>query len=572
MGRARKAYTLCLGGLLTVAGCQATGPPAAPDIALPPLDTAILLAPATPASPKPAAAPDFPVLPAARPDDHPLPINLLNALQLANVRAVDIEAAAQRMRAAVAALEGAQVLWLPTITLGGDYNRHDGKIQQIDGSIIDASRSSGMIGLGTGIGNAAIFDIGTAIFAPLYARQQVRARQADRQAASNDTLVAVSDAYFTVQQARGELAAAIDTTRRTDDLLARTRKLAPAIVPDLEVFRAETELARRQEAQVLARERWKVSSAELLRVLRLDPTAQVEPVEPPQLRVDLIDLAKPVDDLIRVGLTNRPELASQQAQVQATLTLLKQEKLRPLIPSVLLRGWSTPVTGTLLGGYFGGGANGSFGNGGLREDIDIQLLWQLNNLGFGNRALVHQREAENRQAIVELFRTQDRVAAEVAQAYAQATQAARRVGVTQRGLKSALLSVDKNLAALSQTKGVGEQRVTLVRPQEVVAAIQALSQAYLDYYGAVADANRAQFRLYRALGQPAQHLAHDEQRGKLCGSAPPQADETLPAPRPVPDGAPRGHTGTAAVIDQPLTACTRISSSLPEWGRNANPR
>src|SRR5262249_14413199 len=192
------------------------------------------------------------------------------------------------------------------------------------------------------------------------------------------------------------------------------------------------------------------------------------------------------------------ELAAQQAQVQATLALLRQERLRPLIPSVLLRGYSTPVTGTLGAGYFGGGPNDSFGNGGLRSDFDLQLLWQLNNLGFGNRAFVRQRQAENRLAVVNLFRIQDRVAAEVAQAYAQAQLAARRTEVAERGLRSAALSADKNLVALSQTKGVGAQLVTLVRPQEVVAAIQALAQAYLDYFGAVADANRAQFRLYRA--------------------------------------------------------------------------
>jgi hypothetical protein len=45
---------------------------------------------------------------------------------------------------------------------------------------------------------------------------------------------------------------------------------------------------------------------------------------------------------------------------------------------------------------------------------------------------------------------------------------------------------------------------TWVRPQEVVAAIQALAQAYTDYFGAVTDYDRAQFRLYRALGRPVQ--------------------------------------------------------------------
>jgi outer membrane protein TolC len=44
----------------------------------------------------------------------------------------------------------------------------------------------------------------------------------------------------------------------------------------------------------------------------------------------------------------------------------------------------------------------------------------------------------------------------------------------------------------------------IIRPQEVVAAIQSLAQAYTDYYGAIGDYNRAQFQLYRALGHPAQ--------------------------------------------------------------------
>jgi hypothetical protein len=72
---------------------------------------------------------------------------------------------------------------------------------------------------------------------------------------------------------------------------------------------------------------------------------------------------------------------------------------------------------------------------------------------------------------------------------------------------------------------VGNQYITLVRPQEVVAAIQALSQAYLDYYGAVADANRAQFRLYRALGQPAQCVMRQ-------GQTPKESDPALPPPAP----------------------------------------
>jgi outer membrane protein TolC len=324
------------------------------------------------------------------------------------------------------------------------------------------------------------------------------------------------------------LAAALVTTRRTEELVRRTKTLAPALVPELEIDRAEAELVRRQQAELLARERWKVASAELLRVLRLDPAAQVEPLEPPELRVDLIDLNKSVDDLIPIALTSRPELASQQAQVRLTLTLLKQERLRPLIPSVLLRGFSTPVTGTLAAGYFAGGPHDTIGNAGLRSDLDLQVLWQFDNLGFGNRARVHQREAENHLAVIELFRIQDRVAAEVVQAHAQVQLATRRVGLAEQGVRAALNSADKNLVALGQTKGAGNQVVLLVRPQEALAAVQALAQAYIDYYGAVADANRAQFRLYRAWGQPAQWVIQD-QHGPLGA---PVVESPCPAPAP----------------------------------------
>src|SRR6516165_5179998 len=168
----------------------------------------------------PGQPPDLP-RPAPDPGLRPLPIDLPSALRLANVRAIDVLAAAERVRVAEAQLEQARVLWLPTVTAGMDYNRHDGRIQDIAGSVFDASRGGLMFGFGTGIGSAAVLSVNDAIFAPLAARQTLRARQADLQAAANDTLVAVSDAYFNVQQARGELAGAEDATRRTDELVRR---------------------------------------------------------------------------------------------------------------------------------------------------------------------------------------------------------------------------------------------------------------------------------------------------------------------------------------------------------------
>jgi hypothetical protein len=174
---------------------------------------------------------------------------------------------------------------------------------------------------------------------------------------------------------------------------------------------------------------------------------------------------------------------------------------------VLLRGSSTPVTGTLAGGLYGGGPNDFMGNFGARSDFDLQVVWEFQNLGFGNRARVNERRGEHQLSFLELFRIQDQVAAEVVQFHALAQSAAGRMKEAEEELRQAEDSAEKNLRGVSQTKRLtGNVLILVIRPQEAVAAIQALSQAYVDYYAAVADYNRSQFRLYRALGHPAQMI------------------------------------------------------------------
>src|SRR5262249_42898780 len=228
----------------------------------------------------------------------------------------------------------------------------------------------------------AVFAVTDALFAPLAERQVVRAREAALQTARNDSLLAVAEAYFNVQQARGELAGAIDAARRAEEVVRRTEKLAAGgegILAEVDVVRARTEFARRDQALDTARERWRIASADLIRVLRLASGSLIEPLEAPHLRVTLIP-HKCVDDLIPLALRSRPELATQQALVEATLVRLQQERLRPLIPSVLLRGGSTNPAGILGGGYFGGGRNDSLNHFGARGDFDIEVLWELQNL------------------------------------------------------------------------------------------------------------------------------------------------------------------------------------------------
>ena len=113
---------------------------------------------------------------------------------------------------------GAHLLWLPTLYMGTDYFRHDGAIQDVPGNITDPSKQAFM----AGVGPSAVFSFSDAIFAPLAARQTLRANQAGRQTAINNSMLAVAEAYFTVQQAQGELLGAEDAVRRAEELVGDT--------------------------------------------------------------------------------------------------------------------------------------------------------------------------------------------------------------------------------------------------------------------------------------------------------------------------------------------------------------
>ncbi|MFO0849348.1 MAG: TolC family protein [Gemmataceae bacterium] len=457
--------------------------------------------PAAPAALPAASEPSLPPTPPAADAGQPLPIDLPTALRLAGSNPLDIAVAAERVRVAGAQLDRANVLWVPTLNLGVDYFRHDGRLQDIVGTVFTTSKSAILFGAGP----QAVVPTADAWYVPLAARQVARARQAEVIAARNDSTLAVAEAYFNVQQARGEVAGAAEATRRAAELVRRAEQLAPGLVPTVEVNRAKAELARRKQAVEAAYERWQTASADLTRLLRLEPGTVVEPAEPPHLRVPLIDPAATVGDLMPVALTRRPELAANQAVIQAALARVKQEKARPFLPVLAVRGVGSNTPG-LAGGAFGGGVNDDVSNFGGRFSVNIQAVWEFQNLGLGNRALVREREAENRVALLELLRTQDRVAAEVTQALAQVRRATARVTAAEDGLRDAVESADKNLQGLGQTKRAGEQLLLVIRPQEAVAAVTALDQAYRDFYAAVGDANRAHFRLYRALGHPADCL------------------------------------------------------------------
>ncbi len=475
--------------------------------------------------------------------DERFPINLAAALRLADARPLLIAAAQASAWRAEADLQKANVLWIPTLNLGADYIRHDGYGPDLNRAVnvpqgvnalgqpdpgsfgkplnqnINYLYSGGGLTMSPDTPNYFVnsqlgapllpspqaLALTEIIFQPLYQRQRLKAQRWDIQHGNNEALRDTARAYFEVHRSRGQYAGALYTVEQGRRLVEAIKNLSRDLVPGVEVDRAKNILADLEQQAASARQSWRRASADLTRVLRLDPRAVVEPLEHDHLQITLIDPGRCLDDLIPIGLTNRPELAAHQALVQATLVAIRREKLRPFLPSLLLNGFQTPDELLEVGGY-GEGSGGKLNQWSSRDDISPQVLWQAEGLGLGNLARIKQQRAGASQALVQLFMVQDGVAGDVTRAQADLQAAAVRVVQAEKELRSALINYRGNLEGLKQTQRFGNVLNEIFRPQEVTFALQLLKRGFDHYFGTIAEYNVAQFELFYALGFPAHEL------------------------------------------------------------------
>jgi len=489
-------------------------------------------------------------------DGPAVPITLAAALEIALAANLDIAQARAAVDQARAALLRARTLGLPNLALGSTYTHHEGQIQKTEGNIITANKDS----LFVGGGPTMSFQTVDALLGPLVAHQLRDAAEAAFRRTNNNTLLAVADAYFNVQRARRRLARIDDTldfltSDRPTAMRGGLKGLLPLVRDVVEVggkeaflsdmARVQVEVLRRREERVAAVQDYRVASAELSRLLVLDPEIPLMPLEDIRYPMPLPGeewQRLPAEELVRVAMANRPELAENQALVQATLDQVKIAKVRPLLPNPALNyNW----------GGFGGGPDPNppivrpparpggaptvvsqpgFGPSGrilrfdTRTDFDVGLYWRLNGAGLGNLAEIREQQARYRQAQARRQAAVMLVATQVVQAREQVQDWRERLIVARSALfdeqGQATGPVFRALRLNFERVRGGEGR-----PLEVQDAIRLLSDLLEAYATATTDYERSRFRLLYSLGLPPQHLVP-------AAPGPPPADgASAPAPQ-----------------------------------------
>ena len=458
------------------------------------------------------------------------PIDLNTALRLAGVDNPELNLARQRVVEAAALRQFAAAQILPNLNYGTNYDSHTGVLQQSNGNILSVNRSAVYVGAGANavaagtVNIPGVFlggNIGQGIFAYLTTRQVVAQRQFATLAARNQVFLRVALGYSDLIRAEGLRAISLqarDEAREVARLTADYAATGQGRKSDAD--RAATELAFR-ESQVLAAEGLILTaSAELCRVLNLDPSVRLHPTDAYAVPLPIVPDPQPLPELIALGLLRRPELGERRAAIREAFLAMEGQKVLPFSPTVLV-GFSA--------GGFGGGSNlvrPVFGGMSGRTDTDIIGYWTLQNLGVGNLALIKGAKARLGATRYQEIAVLNQVRAEVAIAYARTHARFAQIATTEAAVVASQRGFREDYDLTLQQTG------RKVLPIELLNNFRLLNTARREYLDTIVEYNKAQFELYVALGQPpADALARPVPAEGLAPSG-------LPGTRPV--GTPPG--------------------------------
>jgi outer membrane protein TolC len=426
-------------------------------------------------------------------------IDLATALHLAESQNPRMGLAREIVNEAIAQHKEARSLLLPTLTAGTDYHLHSGALQASDGQIRQVNLQSLYVGGGTqtvgsqtiGIPAVRIFaHAGDAYYLPLAAGQMVTVRTFDSQAVDNLTLLDVADSYLNLVASEARREALLVSIKELGDIEQAQKAFADTgqgRVADYHRARADLLLMRLDEQK--AQEKAAVAAAELSRLLHLDPSVRLVTPAGPIEMLNLVNEECDVETLVIEALRQRPELIARTAEIGAAEYRFRDEKMRPWLP-LISAGFS--------GGAYGGGSNRQdlgvqsfYTTTQGRTDLDLWAIWTVQNLGAGNQSLQGIRKAERDQAVFQRALALAQIRREVAERLVQARARHQAVAVTWTQLAAAERGALEDLL-LTRSGGV--------LPIEALNSMTRLATARQQLLTAVIEYNRAQLRLFVALG------------------------------------------------------------------------
>jgi len=413
------------------------------------------------------------------------PIDLPTVLELAGERPDAVRLARERLaEMETRVLEGV-ALGLPSVILGTLFYYHTGIVQQVNGTFLpDVTKqnaSLGAVGLMT-------LDPGSGALAYLAAQRRVDEATLSVESARRETALEAAVDYFELVRAQAGLAIAREALERAVEVRAvAAARERESLGLHVDTRRADADVAAARQAEIAAQSRFRVASARLATVLRLDPTVTLVTSEKAVRRITFIPPEKPVNELIALARANRPDLLAQRRRVEAADLESDAAHLGPFVPTIFAG------AGGLGGGLGGlGGFGPTYGSLQGRQDWFLGAGWTLTGLGLGEYARAKAATARLRAELVNEDALSGRADLEVIEAHEAV-----------RSTSEAVAAAEEGLAAAEETRAITRSRFEkgLGLAIEVSAAQEARTRAATALVNAIVEYDEAQYRLLVRIGE-----------------------------------------------------------------------
>lgn len=407
-------------------------------------------------------------------------IDLATVLRLARADNLDVQIARERLNEARANYGQAISKFLPWMSVGVGFRRHEGRTQAVDGVLLDADKQS----ITAGPTITAQLDLGDAIFVSLAAKQIVRASDAAVSAQQQDSVLAAAAGYFELVRARALVEVARDAMQTSSDYERQVRAAVGAgIAFKGDELRVSTQTERYRTGLLQAQQQQKTASARLAELLYLDPAVELIPREAELLPVELITADGSLSELVHQALQSRPEVERSRALAEAARKDKDSALYGPLIPSVGAQAFV---------GEFGGGRGNADGDFASSRDYYVGVNWRIGPGGLFDMSRINASRSRLHTAELNAEKVSSAIRRQVVEGQARVLATSEQMAASRNGLNAAM----ETLRLTRERKQLGVGMVL-----EDIQAQQELVRARTDYLSAITEFNKAQYELSKALGE-----------------------------------------------------------------------
>lgn len=472
----------------------------------------IVRAAAPAAVPESIAAPKTQVLPEAQTAQttRQVPISLATVLQLAEEQNHRVGQARARVMEATAEKALASKRWIPDISFGTTWYRHEGAIQNEDGTVINSSTGA----LFSGLEMIGRYDIRDIAYQQISAERKAWQQKGELSRITYETTLDAANTYIDLVTARTGEAIARKLEKDLKDLLERAQKLANVEeAAKVEVHRIEAEIEGRQQNILKLQEQAQAASAKLVYLLGMDPCVELMPVDGELVPLDLIDATPPACALVQLALSQGPGIRELEGMLAVIDKGIQQSQgIGKYLPIFEFR--------SAEGGFGGGpGASTTWGN---RWEGVFCARWNLTEL-----CSCHERKriasAQVLQARLAYQDLQAKLAAGVQEARGAVLSTKEQIRLGASQVKHA--DSARNLSRERLTRSVPGSSYS-----EVLLSQQSLAMAQLNHLLAIREFNKGQIRLMLLIGNGGPAAAPTPVKLAPPADMLPPPSESMPVP------------------------------------------